>query len=84
MLRKPKKYKDKYFGFSQEGMNMMKLMMFCENNRFNEMSLILKKYNNSNKKFSLTSLNVADIYFKFQKYEKIMEKRLELTNEITT
>ena len=67
------KYKDKYFGFSQEGMNMMKLMMFCENNRYNEMSLILKKYNNSNKKFSLTSLNVADIYFKFQKYEKAIE-----------
>ena len=76
------KYKDKYFGFSQEGMNMMKLMMFCENNRYNEMSLILKKYNNSNKKFSLTSLNVADIYFKKKKYEKAIEYLKNISDPI--
>ena len=74
------KYKDKYFGFSQEGMNMMKLMMLCENNRFDEVSKILKKYINYNKKFSLTNLNVADIYFKFKKYDKAIEYIKNITD----
>ena len=74
------KYKDKYFGISQEGMNMMKLMMLCENNRFDEVSKILKKYINYNKKFSLTNLNVADIYFKFKKYDKAIEYIKNITD----
>ena len=66
------KYNGKNFGFPQEGMNILKMILLCENNRFAEMDLLLKKYNNL-KKLSLTSLNVGEIYYKFNKYEKAVD-----------
>ena len=73
------KYKDKTFNFSQEGMTIMKLMMLGENNRFIEMELLVKKYNNNLKKLGLTNLNVTEIFFKFKRYDKAIEYLKNIT-----
>ena len=72
------KYNNKSFGFSQEGINIIKLINFCEDKRFQEMDIFLKKYNNI-KKLSLTNLNVTEIYYKYQKYDKAAEYLQNIT-----
>ena len=57
----------------------MKLMMLGENNRFIEMELLVKKYNNNLKKLGLTNLNVTEIFFKFKRYDKAIEYLKNIT-----
>ena len=53
--------------------------MLAENNRFIEMDLLAKKYNNNLKKLGLTNLNVAEIFFKFKRYDKAIEYLKNIT-----
>ena len=66
------KYNNKTFGFQQETMNIMRLINFCENQKFIYADNFLKKYSNI-KKLGLTNLNVTEIYYKFGKYESAIE-----------
>ena len=75
------KYNGKNFGFSQEGMNILKLIVLCETDRFPEMDLFLKKYNNLKKLF-LTNLNVVEIYYEFKQYDKAVEYLKNVTETI--
>ena len=62
---------NKAFGFPQEGMNILKLTSFGENKRFVEIDSLIKK--SSIKKMGLSYLNMAEIFYKFQKYDKALE-----------
>ena len=63
---------NKAFGFPQEGMNILKLTSYGENQRFVEIDSLIKK-NNNIKKMGLTYLNMAEIFYKFEKYDKALE-----------
>ena len=64
---------NKSFGFSQEGMNIIKFIVYGEEKRFVEIDEVIKKANNNIKKLSLTNLNIAEIFYQFKKYDKAVE-----------
>ena len=64
---------NKKIGFSQEGLNIMRLMAYGEKGSFIEMDALLKKNNNNIKKMGLTYLNLAEIYYKYKKYDTAIE-----------
>ena len=64
---------NKTVGFSQEGMNILKLLTLLEDQRFMDIDEFFKKYNNNVKKMGLTYLNVAEIFYKFKKYQKAVD-----------
>ena len=70
---------NKAFGFSQEGMSILKILTYCECQRFLEIESIIKKYNNI-KKIGLSNLNLAEIFYKFKKYDKAVDY-IKLINE---
>ena len=70
---------NKVFGFPQEGMSILKLLSYGESKRFLEIEGIIKKYNNI-KKIGLSNLNMAEIFYKFEKYDKSVEY-IKLVNE---
>ena len=58
---------NKTIGFSEPGINMMKLISYCENKKYNEMEYLIKK---NIKKLGLTYLNLSEIYYNFKIYDK--------------
>ena len=62
-------------------MNILKLIVLCETDRFPEMDLFLKKYNNLKKLF-LTNLNVVEIYYEFKQYDKAVEYLKNVTETV--
>ena len=66
------KYNNKNFGYSQEGMSILKLTVYGEDEKFLEMDSYIKKYS-SLKKIGLTNLNMAEIYYKCKNYHKAVE-----------
>ena len=61
---------NKNIGFSESGINMMKLISYCENKKYKEMDNLIKK---NVKKLGLTYLNLSEIYYNFNIYEKAIE-----------
>ena len=51
----------------------MKLLTLLEDQRFMDIDEFFKKYNNNVKKMGLTYLNVAEIFYKFKKYQKAVD-----------
>ena len=66
------KYNNKNFGYSQEGMSILKLTVYGEDEKVLEMDSYIKKYS-SLKKIGLTNLNMAEIYYKCKNYQKAVE-----------
>ena len=64
---------NKSFGFPQEGMNILKFLAYGEEKEFIQIDEIIKKTNNNVRKLSLTNLNVAEIFYRFKKYDKAVE-----------
>jgi len=64
---------NKHFGFSSEGMNMMRCITFGEIDKVSSINELLKKYSNNVKKISMTHLNLAEIFYKFKAYDKAEE-----------
>ena len=64
---------NKHFGFSQEGMNIMRCITYAEIGKIMAIDVLLKKYNNNVKKLSLTYLNLGEIYYHFKEYDKAAE-----------
>lgn len=58
---------NKNIGFSESGINMMKLISYCENKKYHEMEYLIKK---NIKKLGLTYLNLSEIYYNFKIYDK--------------
>ena len=58
---------NKSIGFSESGINMMKLIAFCENKKYYEMEYLIKK---NIKKLGLTYLNLSEIYYNFKIYDE--------------
>ena len=64
---------NKHFNFSTEGMSIMRCITYCEMGSINNIDFILKKVSNNVKKLGLTYLNLGEIYYKFEKYDKAAE-----------
>ena len=64
---------NKHFGFSSEGMNIMRCITFGEIDKISAINELLKKYNNNVKKLSMTHLNLAEIFYNFKAYDKAEE-----------
>ena len=64
---------NKHFNFSSEGMSIMKCMTYGEMGNLNAIDAFLKKSNYNIKKLSLTYLNLGEIFFKFNNYDKAAE-----------
>jgi hypothetical protein len=71
---------NKHFSFTTEGMSLMRCMTYGEMGRLNEIDALLKRYNNNVKKLGLTHLNLGEIYFKFNGYNKAAEN-IKLIND---
>ena len=65
------KYNYKTLGFPQELLSMVKIITLCENKLYIDIENLLKKF--SAKKLGLTNLNLAEIYYKFGKYNDAIE-----------
>ena len=65
------KYNYKTLGFQQELLSMVKIITLCENKLYIDLENLFKKF--SVKKLGLTNLNVAEIYYKFGKYNDAIE-----------
>ena len=61
---------NKHFGFSSEGMSIMRFSTLAEAGQMNNMEVLLKKVNNNVKKLGLTNLNLGEIYFNIKLYDK--------------
>ena len=64
---------NKTVGFSQEGMNILKLLTLVEAKRSEDIEKFFNKYNNNVKKMGLTNLNIAEIFYKFNDYTKAVD-----------
>ena len=64
---------NKHFNFSSEGMNILRCMTYGEMKAVTGIDALLKKVNNNPKKLSLTYLNLGEIYFKFNSYDRAAE-----------
>ena len=64
---------NKHFNFSSEGMSILRCMTYGEMNAVAGIDALLKKVNNNPKKLSLTYLNLGEIYFKFNNYDRSAE-----------
>ena len=75
---KAKKYaviksKNNEFGFSQEGLSIVRFISLSEIKDFEGIDDIFKKNYTNIKKFNLTPLNMAEIFFKYKQYDKAAE-----------
>ena len=70
----------KPFGFSQEGIGIMKMMAICEDGRFTEIIKYVDSNKNQIKKTGLNYLNIAEIFYKFHIKQKAIEY-IKLINE---
>ena len=71
---------NKNIGFSNEGMTIMKLLAFGDNERVSEIKLYIENNKNNVRKCGLTNLNVAEIFFKYKAKDKVVEF-VKLINE---
>jgi hypothetical protein len=71
---------NKHFNFSSEGMSIMRVMTYAENGQFNDIDLMIRKSSNNIKKLGLTHLNLGEIFFRFNKYDKAAEN-IKLIND---
>lgn len=61
---------NKSIGFSESGLNMMKLIAYYENKKYKEMDNLINK---NVKKLGLTYLNLSEIYYNLNTYNKATE-----------
>ena len=67
------KTKNGEFGFPQEGLSMVRFISLAENGDFEGIDEIIKNNYNSLKKFNLSFLNMAEIFFKYKQYDKAVK-----------
>ena len=64
---------NKIIGFSQEGMSLMRILSLCEMNRFEQLKIYMDENKNQIKKKGLSYLNIAEIFYKYEIYDKAIE-----------
>ena len=67
------KSKNGEFGFPQEGLSMVRFISLAENGDFEGIDEIIKNNYSGLKKFNLSFLNMAEIFFKYKQYGKAVK-----------
>ena len=67
------KNKNSEFGFSQEGLYLLRCNVLAENGDFDGMEEIFKSNYNNLKKFGLSLINIIEIYYRYMQFDKAVK-----------